>query len=260
MQVTDNGATPLPGTPREFERACLPFQRELMDYATRLTRSRAAAQDITQTTYLRAWQAWPDFRVENEASAYTCIRGWLYKICVNVFRGLYRQMVRHGALLSEHAPDTLDNLHGGSDVSDPRREVWNEPPATRDAALASLSDEVLGALDALDTGQREVVERADFLGWTYKDIAKALSIPIGTVMSRLHRARRTLAEVLAEYASDQYGIRRAAEAPQPMLESPRCRAGKDAPALHAPALREAQPDRVHGVMSDALDQPELVGV
>lgn len=256
MQGIDDGTAPLPGTPREFERACLPFQHELMIYAIKLTRSRAAAQDVTQTTYLRAWQAWPDFRVETEASATACVRAWLYRIALNAYIQLYRQVVRQSALLGKHVLDALDNLHAGHDVNEP----WAEPPATREIALASLSDEVLQALDALDAGQREVVERADFLGWAYKDISRALGIPIGTVMSRLHRARRTLADVLADYASDEYGIRRAAVTPQPMPVSPGRRASEDTAAVHPPALREAQPDRVHGVVPNVLDQPELVSV
>lgn len=73
-----------------------------------------------------------------------------------------------------------------------------------------LGDEVRAALDRLGAGYREVVERADLEGQRYQDIAQELHVPIGTVMSRLFRARRQLEAELAGYASRDYGIRRAA--------------------------------------------------
>ena len=73
-----------------------------------------------------------------------------------------------------------------------------------------MSDEVLAALETLSTEYREVIELSDIRGLKYRDVALLLDIPMGTVMSRLHRARKQLGRQLEEFAAEEYGIRRAA--------------------------------------------------
>ena len=180
----------------EFATACLPHQGELYGVAMRLARSHDDAQDLVQETLMRAMCAWDRFEPGSN------LRAWLLRILTNSFINGYRKRRRHTRFATECPGDALNALYGTDQdhTADPTR-------ATLDV---QLGDEVKDALEGLGPEYREVVERADLRGEKYRDIADALHVPIGTVMSRLFRARRQLETQLRAYAADDYGIKRAA--------------------------------------------------
>ena len=149
-----------------------------------------------QETLLRAMCAWASFQPGSN------LRAWLFRILTNSFINGYRKRRRHQRFASERPGDALIALYGRDQdrTDDLQTELFGD----------ELCDEVKTALGRLGPEYRDVVERADLNGEHYKDIADALDIPIGTVMSRLFRARRVLEAELAGFAARDYGIKRAA--------------------------------------------------
>jgi RNA polymerase sigma-70 factor (ECF subfamily) len=162
----------------------------------RICRDPDTAKDLVQETLLRAMVAWDSFEQGSN------LRAWLFRILTNAFINGYRKRRRHQRFAAERPGDALIALYGRDHdcTDDLDDELYGN----------ELSDEVRAALANLGPDYRDVVERADLRGEKYKDIAHALQLPIGTVMSRLFRARRALEAELTEYAARDYGIRRAA--------------------------------------------------
>jgi RNA polymerase sigma-70 factor (ECF subfamily) len=193
------GTTPPATTSKphtDFSAQCLPHQQELYGVAMRICRDPDTAKDLVQETLLRAMVAWASFEPGSN------LRAWLFRILTNAFINGYRKRRRHQRFATERPGDALSALYGRDQdcTDDLEQTLYGE----------QLSDEVQGALDRLGADYRDVVERADLKGQKYKDIADDLDVPIGTVMSRLFRARRVLETELAGYAARDYGIKRAA--------------------------------------------------
>jgi len=180
----------------EFSAACLPYAGELNGAALRLSRNPDDARDLVQETLLRAMMAWGRFEAGSN------VRAWLHRILVNSFINGYRKRRRHQRFATERPGDSRMAVYGTIDdcTPDPELELTED----------QLSDEVKAALANLGDDYREVVARADLAGEKYKDIAVALRLPIGTVMSRLFRARRQLEDDLRGYAARDWGLRKAA--------------------------------------------------
>jgi RNA polymerase sigma-70 factor (ECF subfamily) len=187
---------PQTGPHAEFATACLPHQPEMFGVAMRICRNPDTAKDLVQETLMRAMIAWSSFEPGSN------LRAWLFRIRTNAFINGYRKRRRHQRFAAERPGDALIALYG------------RDQDHTDDVAVTlyadELGDEVESALGKLGNDYRDVVERADLKGQKYKDIADELDVPIGTVMSRLFRARRVLEAELADYASSDYGIKRAA--------------------------------------------------
>lgn len=179
-----------------FEAACVPLSGELYGAALRLTRNPDDARDLVQETLMRAMVAWSRFAEGSN------VRAWLYRILTNSFINIYRKRRRHQRFAVERPADTHMAVYGTPD------DHAEDPTAALTAA--TLSDEVTAALAGLGADYREVVARADLGGERYRDIADALDVPIGTVMSRLFRARRQLEGELSDYAARDWGLRKAA--------------------------------------------------
>jgi len=189
-------AATAPAPHAAFEVACIPHQQELFGVAMRICRDPDTAKDLVQETLLRAMVAWTSFEPGSN------LRAWLFRILTNSFINGYRKRRRHQRFSTERPGDALAALYGrDQDHTDDLEAALTED---------ELSDEVHQALDGLGADYRDVVERADLRGEKYKDIADALHVPIGTVMSRLFRARRALEVELAPFAARDYGIKRAA--------------------------------------------------
>ncbi len=189
-------ATRVAGPHGEFAATCLPHQQELYGVAMRICRDPDTAKDLVQEALLRAMVAWHSFEPGSN------VRAWLFRILTNAFINGYRKRRRHQRFATERPGDALTALYGRDQD---RTDVLDEP--IRDAELC---DEVQAALRTLGEDYRDVVERADLRGEKYKDIADATGVPIGTVMSRLFRARRVLEKELADVAARDYGFKRAA--------------------------------------------------
>ncbi|ACY16176.1 sigma-70 family RNA polymerase sigma factor [Haliangium ochraceum] len=175
-----------------FTRHCLPHRGELYAVALRMTRSPADANDLVQETFLRAYAAWSGFEPGSNC------RAWLFRIQTNSYINLYRKRRRHHRIATAHPEDTRAAAH-------PRDAAHAASP--EEVLLAdALGDEVTRALGKLRPDYREVVELADVRGLGYREIADELSLPLGTVMSRLFRARRSLEGELRAFAANDYGI------------------------------------------------------
>ncbi len=184
-------------TRQDFEQHALPHLGDLYGAAMRLTRNDQDAQDLVQDTYLRAYAAWSTFIAGSNC------RAWLLRILTNGFINNYRRGKSHQKFAQRPGDEPVAAFFG---------EETRERAADPEGAMTSrlLGDEVSGALDQLPDDYRIVVLLADVEGMKYRDVAQIVGCPVGTVMSRLFRARRMLESRLAPYAATQYNIRRAA--------------------------------------------------
>lgn len=154
--------------------------------ALRMTGNPSDAEDLVQDTYLRA------FRAINQFKPGTNLRAWLFKIQTNSFINDYRKRVRRPRSTSL---DDVEEYYLYSHLVE--SGVQPSPSVTEDEILAQIDDaDVFRALDELQDNYRQVVLLADVEGFAYREIADILDIPVGTVMSRLHRARKRLKDQL----------------------------------------------------------------
>lgn len=180
-----------------LETEALGYLDALYRTALRLSRNPQDAEDLVQETYLNA------FRSLDRFEEGTNLRAWLFRILNNAFISQYRRRKRRPSNSLDDVSDfyLYDHLVEGGIApaqENPEREVLNR-----------IGDEaVLAALEALPVEFRQVELLADVEGFSYREIADILSIPIGTVMSRLYRARRRLQQVLWREAEQAgYGAR-----------------------------------------------------
>lgn len=166
-------ATHVPGSHRreQFEIALREHRRGLYAAAMRMCRSAAEAEDLVQETVMKAWRGWDRFEQGTHA------RAWMQRILFNTFVSRRRRRLRERQLLDQVFRHGLEAL-----------PVHIEPSIVRE----SLSDELASGLEALPESLRHVMLLVDADGYSYREAAERLGCPIGTVMSRLHRARRTL--------------------------------------------------------------------
>ncbi len=174
----------------EFEEVALPHLDALFSLALALTRHRKDAEDLVQETYLRAFRFFDSYR------AGTNIRAWLFRILRNAFINRYRsQKVR---------PEEVDfgKIEATYEQMIEETFLGRDPSPSPEEILLhrTLDGEVQEALDQLSEEYRVVVLMALLEEMSYKEIASALSIPLGTVMSRLHRGRKMLQASLLEFA------------------------------------------------------------
>ncbi len=166
-----------------FEREALVHLDTLYRVALRLTGSPADADDLVQETMLKAYRAWDQYEKGTNA------KGWLLTILRNAFINEYRRRVRHPVTVD------LDAIEPFSVFAELQEE---DPEGTFFDRI--VDDEVLGAIDQLPEQFRETVVLSDVEGLSYEEIARLLAVPVGTVKSRLFRARRLLQAKLYDYA------------------------------------------------------------
>ncbi|MFN3413523.1 MAG: sigma-70 family RNA polymerase sigma factor [Thermoanaerobaculum sp.] len=162
----------------------LPFREQLLKTALRLTRNREDAEDLVQETYLKA------FRHRDRFQPGTNLKAWLFKIMKNTFINLYR---RQKAVPPQADFAELEETMEGQIVIEPEKSPEEE------LLERSWDEEVLAAIKALPHSYKVVVLLSDIEGYSYKEIAEILAIPLGTVMSRLYRGRRALEKVLLAF-------------------------------------------------------------
>ncbi|MGH7425872.1 MAG: sigma-70 family RNA polymerase sigma factor [Candidatus Methylomirabilales bacterium] len=168
-----------------FERDVLPLLPNLFSAALRLTRNPSDAEDLVQEAYLRAFRGFSGFEEG------TNLRAWMYRILTNTFINTYRKKQREPVTVQE---DDLEDWY----LYDKLGETGVEPSAEAEVLRRMPDEDVQRALEDLPEGFRLAVLLADVEGFAYKEIAEILDIPIGTVMSRLHRGRRALEKALWE--------------------------------------------------------------
>ena len=174
---------------RRFEAEALPLLPGMHAAARRLTRNASDAEDLVQEAYLRAYRGFARFQPG------TNLRAWLHRILMNTFINHYHKRRRLPELLLGEGNDHA-SLGGRTVEPDPA-------PSAEDLVVASLPDEVVQeALALLPAQFRVAVLLADVQGFSYKEIAAIAGVPIGTVMSRLHRGRRALSKQLGPLAKE----------------------------------------------------------
>lgn len=164
------------------------FMDSLYTAALRMTRNRSDAEDLVQETYLKAYRGYGGFE------AGTNLKAWLYRILTNTFINSYRARSRRP---EETELDDVEELYLFR-----RMSRWDEGlgRSAEEEALAWVTDdEVKVALESLPESFRMSVLLADVEGFSYKEIAEIMDVPVGTVMSRLHRGRRALQKALHDF-------------------------------------------------------------
>ncbi len=171
---------------RIFETEFLPHIDAMYNFAYRITYDEDAAKDLLQDTYYKAYKFIESFQAGTNAKA------WLFRILKNSFINEFRKKNKEPAMLDYQDVETYYNSDDVNEVitSDLRVEVLQD----------MIGDEVSNALNALAVDFRIVIILCDLEGFTYEEMSKILDIPIGTVRSRLHRARNLLRERLKSYA------------------------------------------------------------
>jgi RNA polymerase sigma-70 factor (ECF subfamily) len=175
---------------RRFVQDAWPLLDQLYRAAWGYTRNRADAEDLVQETMLKAYRGFGRFE------SGTNIRAWLFRIMFTTWVNRYRHSQRRPVeVLTERQADLEFNpAVRQSSITSASAEL---------VALESLADDdVKSALADLSEGQRMAVFYVDVEGFRYADVAEILGIPLGTVMSRLHRGRRALRRALVEHARD----------------------------------------------------------
>lgn len=193
--LADNGLTRV-----RIEQEALEHIDALYRTALRMTRNPADAEDLVQEVYLRA------FRSLHQFTEGTNLRAWLFRILTNTYINDYRRRQRRPTSASL---DDIEEFYLYDHLVDSGVQPSVERP--EDIVLGKLSvDSVIDAIEELPEEFRQVVLLADVEGFSYRDIAAIVDIPIGTVMSRLYRARRRLQRRLYDAAVESGIIERVA--------------------------------------------------
>lgn len=190
-----------------FEAAAMPFVDALYNTAFRMTRNAEDAEDLVQETYLKAYKYYDKF------SEGTNFKAWLFKIMKNTFINNYRKR--------QQAPPQSDFADIEESFESQVREDAQRIKDPEEVLLEDVLDEDLQrAIDDLPPDYRMVVLLADLEGFSYKEIADILEVPVGTVMSRLYRGRRLLEAAMLKYARE-HGYLRPGDEPAKMRSRPK---------------------------------------
>ena len=171
-----------------FQEEMLPHLDSMYNFAFRLTLNEDDAKDLVQDTYLKA------FRFINSFEKGTNAKAWLFRILKNSFINDFRKKSREPSKVDYQEVETFYN----SEEFDTEIEATSD--LRSEAVQDLIGDEVATAINSLEVDFRIAIILCDIEGFTYEEMAKILDIPIGTVRSRLHRARGLLKEKLSEYA------------------------------------------------------------
>jgi len=181
-------------SPKEkFTSDAMQYAPQLFSTALRMTRNRSDAEDLVQETYIKGWRSFHTFQEG------TNLRAWLFRIMTNTYINKYNAQKRKGTevelddveeLFLYKRLGSIDQSQLSSSAEDQMLELFTD-------------DEVKNALESLPEDFRMPVLLSDVDGFSYKEIAEMLEIPIGTVMSRLHRGRKAMHKMLYEYACER---------------------------------------------------------
>ena len=177
----------------QFTSDAMQYAPQLFSTALRMTRSRSDAEDLVQETYIKGWRSFHTFQEG------TNLRAWLFRIMTNTYINKYNAQKRKGTevelddveeLFLYKRLGSIDQSQLSSSAEDQMLELFTD-------------DEVKSALEDLPEDFRMPVLLSDVDGFSYKEISEMLEIPIGTVMSRLHRGRKAMQKMLYEYARER---------------------------------------------------------
>ncbi|MBH1962858.1 MAG: RNA polymerase sigma factor RpoE [Comamonadaceae bacterium] len=185
------------GDHRAFELLVIKYQRRIERLIGRMVRDVDLIPDIAQETFIRAWRALHQFR--GDAQFYT----WLYRIAVNTAKKTLLEMKRdptvtEAALLSAESED---------ETSRPQNELTSEATPETELAAREIAAAVNAAMEALPEDLRQAVTLREIEGLSYEEISEAMNCPIGTVRSRIFRAREAISVKVKPLLSHQMGKR-----------------------------------------------------
>ena len=191
-EAASDAAEPVVDVRTLFEAQAIPFMDQLYAAGLRMTRNPADAADLVQETFVKAFAAFAQFQQG------TNLKAWLYRILTNTFINSYRKKQR------DPYQGTIDDLEdwqlgGAQSVTQARSTRSAEAEAIDHLPDSAVKD----ALQAIPEDFRMAVYFADVEGFSYQEISDIMKTPVGTVMSRLHRGRRMLRDLLSEYALER---------------------------------------------------------
>jgi RNA polymerase sigma-70 factor (ECF subfamily) len=185
------------GDQRAFELLVIKYQRRIERLIARMVRDVDLVEDIAQETFIRAYRALPSFR--GEAQFYT----WLYRIAVNTAKKALMELKRD--------PLVFENMMASSDNEDetyrPRTEQTSTETPEMVMAAKEIADVVNAAMQSLPEELRQALTLREIDGWTYEEIAATMNCPIGTVRSRIFRAREAVSAKVKPLLENQSGKR-----------------------------------------------------
>jgi len=181
------------GSRDTFAKDATAFAPQLFSTAVRMTRNRADAEDLVQETYMKAWRAYDSYEEG------TNLRAWLFRIMTNTYINKYNAKMRRPTetelddveeLYLYRRLGTIDQSRMSASAEDQMMELFTD-------------DEVKNAIEELPEAFRMPLLLSDVDGFSYKEIAEMLDVPVGTVMSRLHRGRKAMQKRLYEFAKER---------------------------------------------------------
>lgn len=173
----------------EFEREAVPHMDALYNFAIKMTGDSDDASDLLQETYLKAFRFWDKFEKGTNCKA------WLFRIMKNTYINTYRKNTKE--------PDKVDYEEIENFYENIKPSSTDSAHLEKDIYDNLLDDELSSAISSLPEDFRTVIILCDIEGYTYDEIADFVDVPVGTVRSRLHRARKMLFTKLHSYASDK---------------------------------------------------------
>lgn len=185
------------GDQRAYELLVIKYQRRIERLIGRMVRDSDLVQDIAQETFIRAWRALPQFR--GDAQFYT----WLYRIAVNTAKKSLMALKRD-PIVTEAALQSGDD---DDETSRRENELTSDSTPETELAAREIAAAVNAAMEALPEDLRQAVTLREIEGLSYEEIAEAMSCPIGTVRSRIFRAREAISARVKPLLSHQAGKR-----------------------------------------------------
>ena len=170
----------------DFQSETIPHKDALYNYALKIVRNSDDAQDLVQDTYYKAYKSYHQFKSGTNSKA------WMFMILKNTFINNYRKLKREPSKVDY---DDIENIY------EEIKSTWtNDNNLDLDFYQNLLDDDLSAALAKLPMKMKEVFLLCDLEGYSYEEIADIVKVPVGTVRSRLHRARKFLQEELFGYA------------------------------------------------------------
>jgi len=179
------------GDKRAFDLLVLKYQRKIMRLLSRMIRDPAEIEDVTQEAFIKAYRALPQFR--GESAFYT----WLYRIAINTARNWQAANNRRpltSSIIETGEGETFDEIDNLTDISTPESML----------ASRQIAETVNAAMQSLPEDLRTAILLREIEGMSYEDIAQSMGCPIGTVRSRIFRAREAIASQLKSVLGDDH--------------------------------------------------------